>query len=160
MDIFDRRILRILQSDASATVAEISAKVGLSTTPSWKRIQKLEAAGVIRRRVALVAPEKVGLHLRVHVAIQAGEHGGDAMARFMAAVSDMPEVVEFNRMAGEVDFSLCVMVQNLPAYDDFYRRLTALMPLKNVTSHVVLQSIKATTELPIADSSSHDAAPV
>jgi Lrp/AsnC family transcriptional regulator len=149
MDRIDRHILEILQENAGATVAEIADRVGLSQTPCWKRIQKLEATGVIQKRVAIVAPQKVGIGLTVHIAIQAGDHSAETLERFVEAVSAMPEVMEFSRLAGEIDYVLRVVAPNIAAYDAFYRRLTAIAPLRGVSSHFVLQQIKSTTALPL-----------
>lgn len=149
MDRIDRAILKILQHNAAATVAEIAAAVGLSQTPCWKRIQKLESAGVVQKRVAIVAPHKVGLGLTVHIAIQAGDHAAETLDKFVEKVAAMPEVMEFSRLAGEVDYVLRVVAPNIAAYDAFYRRLTAIAPLRSVSSHFVLQQIKSTTALPL-----------
>lgn len=149
MDRIDRHILKILQDNASATVAEIADKVGLSQTPCWKRIQKLEATGVLKKRVAIVAPEKVGIGLVVHIAIQAGDHSSETLDYFVRAVSAMPEVMEFSRLAGEVDYVLRVVAPDISAYDAFYKRLAAIAPLRSVSSHFVLQQIKSTTALPL-----------
>jgi Lrp/AsnC family transcriptional regulator len=149
MDRIDRHILKILQENATATVADIADKVGLSQTPCWKRIQKLEATGVLTKRVALVAPHKVGIGLTVHISIQAGDHSAETLENFVRAVSDMPEVMEFSRLAGEIDYVLRVVAPNIGAYDAFYKRLTAIAPLRSVSSHFVLQQIKSTTALPL-----------
>jgi Lrp/AsnC family transcriptional regulator len=149
MDDLDRQILRELQSDATISVADLSARVRLSQTPCWKRIQKLEVAGIIMRRVALVSPEAVGLGLTVLIAIEAGAHSDDWLHRFTEAVSAMPEVVDLYRMAGEVDYELRVVVSNMEAYDAFYKKLIAQVPLRNVTSRFVMERIKSTTALPI-----------
>jgi Lrp/AsnC family transcriptional regulator len=149
MDRIDRHILKILQDNAATTVAEIANKVGLSQTPCWKRIQKLEATGVLKKRVAIVAPEKVGIGLMVHVAIQAGDHSAEALEDFARAVAAMPEVMEFSRLAGEVDYVLRVATPDISAYSAFYKRLTAIAPLRSVSSHFVLQQIKSTTALPL-----------
>jgi Lrp/AsnC family transcriptional regulator len=149
MDRIDRHILAILQENAATTVAEIADKVGLSPTPCWKRIQKLEANGVLQKRVAIVAPNKVGIGLSVHIAIQAGDHSADTLEHFVRAVSAMPEVMEFSRLAGEVDYVLRVVAPNIAAYDAFYKRLTSIAPLRSVSSHFVLQQIKSTTALPL-----------
>jgi Lrp/AsnC family transcriptional regulator len=149
MDRIDRHILKILQDNATATVADIAEKVGLSQTPCLKRIQKLEATGVLKKRVALVAPEKVGIGLTVHIAIQAGDHSVDTLEDFVRAVSAMPEVMEFSRLAGELDYVLRVVAPDIAAYDAFYKRLTAIAPLRSVSSHFVLQQIKSTTALPL-----------
>jgi Lrp/AsnC family transcriptional regulator len=149
LDDLDRRILRELQSDATISIAELSARVRLSQTPCWKRIQKLEGAGIITGRVALVAQEAIGLGLTVLVAIEAGAHSDDWLHRFTEAVSGMPEVIDLYRMAGEVDYELRVVVSNMEAYDAFYKKLIAQVPLRNVTSRFVMERIKSTTELPI-----------
>lgn len=150
MDVIDRKILRELQADASISIAELSDRVGLSQTPCWKRVQKLEASGVILGRVALLAPEKLGLGLTVFVSIEAPDHSDGWLARFAAAVSAMPEVMEFYRMAGDVDYMLRVVVADMAAYDSFYKRLIGTIPLKNVTSRFAMERIKSTTAYQIA----------
>jgi Lrp/AsnC family transcriptional regulator len=149
MDAIDRKILATLQEDASLSVAEIGQRVGLSSTPCWKRIQKLEAEGVITRRVALVDSDKIGLGLSVFVSIETGDHSQDWLDRFANLVSAMPEVMEFYRMAGDVDYMLRVVVADMQSYDSFYKRLIAAVPLKNVTSRFAMEKIKSTTVLPI-----------
>lgn len=149
MDAVDRKILKILQQDATATVAEISAQVGLSATPCWKRIQKLEESGVIRKRVAILSADKLGLGVTVKVAIQAGDHAPEAMRDFIETVCAMPEVLEFQRLAGDLDFLLRVVAADIPHYDAFYKRLTALMPLRRVSSYFALQQLKLETALPL-----------
>lgn len=106
MDRIDRKILTLLQNDADIGLAEISDRVGLSQTPCWKRIQKLQASGVITKRVALVAPEKIGLGLTVFVSLETADHSADWLEGFAAGVSEMPEVMELYRMAGDVDYML------------------------------------------------------
>lgn len=149
MDRIDRKILVALQSDASLSIAALSSRVGLSQTPCWKRIQKLEAQGVITRRVALVDPVKLGLGLTVFVSIETKDHSKDWLQAFAASVSAMPEVMEFYRMAGDVDYMLKVVVADMASYDAFYKRLIETTPLKNVTSRFAMERIKSTTELPI-----------
>ncbi|MCA0399926.1 MAG: Lrp/AsnC family transcriptional regulator [Proteobacteria bacterium] len=145
LDAIDRKILTALQKDATISLAELADKVGLSQTPCWKRVQKLEASGVILRRVALIAPEKVGLGLSVFVQIETGEHSSAWLNRFASTVSAMPEVIELYRMAGDVDYMLRVVVEDMAAYDGFYKRLIDLFPLKNVTSRFAMERIKLTT---------------
>ncbi|MGE0062513.1 MAG: Lrp/AsnC family transcriptional regulator [Xanthobacteraceae bacterium] len=152
MDAIDRKILAVVQSDASLSVAEIGQRVGLSSTPCWKRLQRLEADGVIQRRVALIDPDKVGLGITVFVSVETGDHSNDWLKRFAETVSAMPEVMEFYRMAGDVDYMLRVVVQDMARYDAFYKRLIAAVPLKNVTSRFAMERIKSTTELPIPES--------
>jgi Lrp/AsnC family transcriptional regulator len=149
MDAIDRKILLVLQEDASLSVAEVGNRVGLSSTPCWKRIQKLEAEGVIARRVAVVDPDKVGLGVAVFVAIETGDHSDEWLARFADVVKAMPEVMEFYRMAGDVDYMLRVVVASIQEYDAFYKRLISAVPLKNVTSRFAMERIKSTTALPI-----------
>src|SRR5690606_7062036 len=152
MDAIDRKILAVVQGDASLSVAEIGQRVGLSSTPCWKRLQRLEADGVIQRRVALIDPDKVGLGITVFVSVETGDHSNDWLKRFAETVAAMPEVMEFYRMAGDVDYMLRVVVQDMQSYDAFYKRLIAAVPLKNVTSRFAMERIKSTTELPIPDS--------
>jgi Lrp/AsnC family transcriptional regulator len=133
MDAIDRKILALLQQDASHSVAEIGSLVGLSSTPCWKRIQRLEADGVIQRRVALVDQDKIGLGVTVFVSIETGDHSQQWLDRF----------------AAEVNYMLRVVVPDIAGYDGFYKRLIAAVPLKNVTSRFAMEKIKATTALPI-----------
>ena len=149
MDAIDRKILSVLQEDASLSVAEIGQRVGLSSTPCWKRMQRLEAEGVILRRVALVDQDKVGLGVTVFVSIETGDHSESWLANFAEVVRSMPEVMEFYRMAGDVDYMLRVVVPDIHGYDQFYKRLIASVPLKNVTSRFAMEKIKLTTALPI-----------
>jgi Lrp/AsnC family transcriptional regulator, cysteine-sensing transcriptional activator len=149
VDEIDRKILLVLQDDATLPVAQVADRVGLSATPCWKRVQKLEAAGVIARRVALVAPEKVGVGLTVFVAVEAGDHTPGWLERFAGAVSAMPEVMEVYRMAGEVDYMLHVAVADMAAFDRFYKRLIAAVPMRNVTSRFAMERIKHTTAYPL-----------
>jgi Lrp/AsnC family transcriptional regulator len=145
MDRIDRDILRILQADANVPIAAVADKVGLSQTPCWKRIRRLEQTGVIEKRVALVNPEKIGLGITVFVSVQAPDHSEDWLATFAEKVSAMPEVMEFYRMAGDVDYMLRVVVSDMPAYDFFYKRLIATVSLKNVTSRFAMERIKSET---------------
>lgn len=149
MDNIDKKILATLQEDASLSVAEVGQRVGLSSTPCWKRIQKLEAEGVIKKRVALVDPDKIGLGLSVFVSIETEDHSQDWLDRFANLVSAMPEVMEFYRMAGDVDYMLRVVVADMQSYDGFYKRLISAVPLKNVTSRFAMEKIKSTTVFPI-----------
>ncbi|HZD28898.1 MAG TPA: Lrp/AsnC family transcriptional regulator [Xanthobacteraceae bacterium] len=150
MDAIDRKILTLLQEDASRSVAEIGSLVGLSSTPCWKRIQRLEADGIIQRRVALVDQDKLGLGVTVFVSVETGDHSQQWLDHFAAVVGAMPEVMEFYRMAGDVDYMLRVVVPDIAGFDAFYKRLIAAVPLKNVTSRFAMEKIKATTALPIA----------
>ncbi len=145
MDGTDTKILMLLQEDASISIAELAQKVNLSQTPCWKRVQRLESTGVIQKRVALVDPEKVGLGLTVFVCVETSNHSGQWLQHFAEFVSAMPEVMEFYRMAGDVDYMLRVAVPDMAAYDRFYQRLVEAVPLKNVTSRFAMQRVKSTT---------------
>jgi len=149
MDAIDKKILTVLQEDASLSVAEIGQRVGLSSTPCWKRIQRLEGDGVIQKRVALVDQDKIGLGVTVFVSIETGDHSDAWLTRFAETVRTMPEVLEFYRMAGDIDYMLRVVVQDIPGYDAFYKKLIASIPLKNVTSRFAMEKIKASTSLPV-----------
>jgi Lrp/AsnC family transcriptional regulator len=149
LDAIDRKILTVLQEDASLSVAEIGDRVGLSSTPCWKRIQRLEADGVILRRVALVDQNKIGLGISVFVSVESADHSEAWLRTFADAVSAMPEVMEFYRMAGDVDYMLRVVVADMQSYDVFYKKLISAVPLKNVTSRFAMEKIKSVTALPV-----------
>ncbi|EJW13308.1 Transcriptional regulator, AsnC family [Rhodovulum sp. PH10] len=149
IDTIDRRILTVLQRDASITLAALAEQVHLSQTPCWKRIQKLEADGIITGRVALVAPEKIGLGLTVFVSIETQDHSKGWLERFAATVAALPEVMDVYRMAGDVDYMLRVVVADMAAYDAFYKRLIETVPLKNVTSRFAMERVKSTTAYPV-----------
>ena len=149
MDAIDRKILAVLQEDASLSVAEIGNRVGLSSTPCWKRIQRLEADGVIQKRVAVIDQDKLGLAVTVFVSVETEDHSEGWLPRFAQLVGAMPEVLEFYRIAGDVDYMLRVVVPDIAGYDAFYKRLIAAVPLKNVTSRFAMEKIKSTTALPI-----------
>ncbi len=151
LDAFDKRILRIIQQDASRPVAEIAARVGLSQTPCWNRLKRLTASGVIKRRVALLDERKLGLATTVFVSIQIGDHSRKELMRFAKEVAAMDEVLDFYRLAGDVDFVLRVLVTDADAYADFYERLTGLIQLKSVIARFALENIKNVTALPIRD---------
>ena len=132
LDRTDRRILTILQEDSSLSVAEVAARVGLSQTPCWRRIQRLRSDGVIERTVSLVRPDAIGLGLTVFIAIEALDHSPQWLDRFTSVVLRMPEVMEVHRMAGDIDYLLRVAVADMAAFDAFYRELIKAVPLKNV----------------------------
>ncbi len=149
LDLIDRKIVAELMRDATLPVAQIADRVGLSQTPCWKRIQKLEAAGVLTGRVALADPGKLGFGLTVFVGIEAPDHGAEWRESFAKAVGGLPEVMEAYRMAGEMDYLLRVAVQDMAAFDRFYKRLTDAVAIKNVTSHFAMERMKFTTAYPI-----------
>lgn len=146
----DLRILAILQEDATLPVAEVAARVNLSPTPVWRRIQRLAQTGLIARQVALLDPGLTGFDITVFVEIHTEDHSADWLTRFAAAVADMPEILEVYRMAGEIDYLLKVCVPTMAAFDAWYRRLIAGLPLRNVTSRFAMERVKYTTALPLA----------
>src|SRR6202050_4020362 len=148
IDAIDRKILRVLQEDASLSVAEIGERVGLSSTPCWKRIQRMEGEGIITGKVALVDQNKIGLGISVFVSVESADHSDAWLKKFAIAVSAMPEVMEFYRMAGDVDYMLRVVVADMRSYDIFYKKLIGAVALKNVTSRFAMEKIKSVTALP------------
>ena len=149
MDDIDRRILKVLQTNADLPVAEVAEKVGLSASPCWRRIQKLEAEGIIERRVALLNPEKMNVGVTVFVAIRTSRHDEDWLSDFATKVTRIPEVVELYRMSGEIDYMLRIVVPDIKAYDAVYKRLIAAVPLFDVSSSFAMEAIKYTTALPV-----------
>jgi len=151
LDSADRRILSLLQADAALSLAEISEKVGLSSTPCWKRIRRLETAGVIRARVALLDRGSVGLGVTAFVSVRAGAHDEAWLTRFSEGVAKIPEVVELYRMAGETDYLLKVVCHDIAHYDRIYRRLIQVAPMGDVSTSFAMEQMKSTTELPLAE---------
>ncbi len=149
MDRIDRKILQCLQEDASLPLAEIAERVGLSTTPCWRRIQNLEKAGVIRRRVALLDPDKLNVGVTVFVRIKTGRHDFDWLESFAEQIAGIEEVVEFYRMSGDIDYLLRVVVPDIAGYDAVYKRLIQLAGLADVSSNFAMERIKYTTALPL-----------
>ncbi len=150
LDAMDLKILELLQADATMPIAEIGKIVGLSTTPCWRRIQKLDEAGVIRSRVAVLDPVKVNTGVTVFVSIKTDQHNLDWLERFHAAVVDLEEVVEFYRMSGEVDYLMRVVVPDIAAYDAFYKKLISRIDITKVSSAFAMEQIKYTTALPLS----------
>jgi len=149
MDNIDRKILSLLQNDASLSISEIASQVNLSSTPCWKRIRRLEDEGIIRKRVALLDSDKIGGGIMVFISIKTNEHNQDWFNQFVATVDEMSEVMGFYRLAGDVDYLMKVVVPDIASYNDFYLRLIDRLPLSNVTAGFVMEQIKDTTELPL-----------
>jgi len=149
MDQIDRKILAALQEDAGRPVADIAAAVGLSQSPCWRRIQKLEADGVIRGRVALLDAAALNLSVTAFVAVRTNRHDQEWLETFAEAVDDIPEVVELYRMSGEVAYMLRVVVPDIAGFDAIYKKLIARVPLSDVTSSFAMEQIKSTTALPL-----------
>lgn len=142
LDRVDREILRLITQDASLSLAEIAGKVGLTPTPCWKRIRRMEQTGVILRRVAVLDPTKIGLPVSVFVAVETADHSAAWLEKFHAVVDSMPEIVDAWRMSGDVDYLLHVVVPDIAAYDGFYRRLIGAVALRNVSSRFAMERMK------------------
>ena len=149
MDRIDRNILACLQRDAGLSVAEIAERVGLSTTPCWRRIQNLEKAGVIRARVALLDPAKLNVGVTVFVRLRTSQHAHEWLEGFARAIAEMDEVVEFYRMSGDIDYLLKIVVPDIASYDAVYKRLIRAAEFSDVSSSFALEEIKYTTALPL-----------
>ncbi len=149
MDKTDMRIVDLLQEDCTQSVAEIGRQVGLSTTPCWRRIQKLEDDGVIMKRVALIDAQKVNMGVTVFVFISTSQHTRQWLERFRAVVEELPEIVEFYRMSGQVDYLLRLVVRDIAHYDAVYKRLIARIDLTDVSSSFAMEQIKFTTKIPL-----------
>ena len=149
MDRIDRKILTLLQEDATLSTAEIADRVSLTTTPCWRRIQNLEKAGIIRSRVALLDREQLNIGVDVFVGIRTNQHNADWLAEFALVVEEFEEVVEFYRMSGDVDYLMRVVVPDIAAYDSFYRRLIERVRIADVSSSFAMERLKYTTSLPL-----------
>ncbi len=149
LDLTDRKILLALQSDSNQPLEEIARKVGASKTPVWNRIRKLKKLGVIKREVALLDPEKLGLDACFFVLIRTSEHEAGWQQKFLRTLKQRPEVLEAHRLAGDIDYILKVRVQNAKAYDTFYQALIKEVKIFNVTALLSMEELKSTTQLPI-----------
>jgi Lrp/AsnC family transcriptional regulator len=149
LDSFDRRILDCLQNDADMPLAEVAKKVGLSTTPCWRRINRLQEQGIIKARVALLDRKAVNAGVTVFVAVRTAQHSAQWLGRFAKAVATFPEVMDCYRMSGEIDYLIRLALPDIEAYDAFYKRLIAKVELSDVTSMFAMEEIKSTTRLPL-----------
>lgn len=149
IDAMDCKILTLLQQDASLSTVELAERVGLSTTPCWRRIQKLEKDGVITKRVTLLDRNKLNVGVDVFVAIKSGDHSHDWLEGFAQTIEGFTEVVEFYRMSGEIDYLMRVVVPDIAAYDDFYKRLIRKVDMTDVSSSFAMERLKYTTRLPL-----------
>ena len=148
-DKTDLELLALIQQNDSLSVDQLASRVGLTKTPCWRRIQRLEKSGVIRKRVALLNADILGLGVSVFVQVKTNQHNAAWLREFSEVVSSFPEVVDFYRMAGEYDYLLRVLVSDIKAYDDFYQRFISATSLSDVTSNFSMEQIKSTTELPL-----------
>ena len=149
LDELDRKILATLQVDSSLSMQEVADRVGLSSTPCWRRIQKLESSGYIKRRVALLDAEKLNLGVSVFIAVKTNQHNAEWAQRFRRIVTSFPEVVDFFRLSGDVDYLIRAVVPDIRAYDELYQRLIAKIDIYDVSSMFAMEQIKSTTELPL-----------
>ncbi len=149
LDQIDRKIIVELMRDATLPVAQIADRVGLSQTPCWKRIQRLEATGIVTGRVAMVDPTRLGFGLTVFVEVEAVDHSAEWRDAFMKATEAIPEIMEVYRMAGEMDYLLRISVGDTADFDGLYKRLTDAVAIKNFTSHFVMERMKFGTAYPV-----------
>jgi Lrp/AsnC family transcriptional regulator len=149
LDSKDRQILDALQHDAMTPIAEIAERVGLSTTPCWRRIQRLEQGGVIRRRVALLDPQSLNVPVSVFVAVRTNRHSAAWVTQFRRTLEAIPEIVEAYRMSGEIDYLLRVVVPDIAGYDLVYKQLIDKIEFADVTSSFSMEELKHTTALPL-----------
>ena len=149
MDSIDLRILDALQKDASQSVSAIAERVGISTAPCWRRIQKLENEGVIKRRVVLLDRAQLNAGVTVFIAVRTNKHTVEWLEKFRKAVRDIPEIVDFYRMSGEIDYLLKAYVPDIATYDALYKKLISRIELSDVTSMFAMEELKSTTEIPL-----------
>lgn len=149
LDDHDVKLLRLLQDDSDRTVQELADAVGLSATPVARRIKRLEEAGIIRKRVALLEPDALGLRATLFIFVRTNRHDAEWLDAFSRGVARLPEVVEFYRMSGDVDYLIKIVLPEIAAYDAFYKKLIAIAPLSDVSASFAMEAIKNTTELPV-----------
>lgn len=149
LDDYDRKLLRLLQERSDRTVQEYADAIGLSATPTARRIKRLTEDGVISKQVSLLDPEALGLKTTLFVFIKTSRHDADWLDAFSKGVKRMPEVVEFYRMGGDVDYLLKIMLPEISDYDAVYKRLISIAPLSDVSAAFAMEALKNTTELPV-----------
>lgn len=149
LDALDKKLLALLQKDASLSLADLAKRVGLSPTPCWRRIQKLEEAGIIKARVALLDAKQLNVGVTVFVRVKTAQHSFDWLTDFARKIESVPEVVEFYRMSGDIDYLLKIVVPDIAAYDAVYQRLIRLAAFADVSSSFALEEIKRTSALPL-----------
>jgi len=149
MDVFDKKILDILQRDCTLPVSQVAEQVGLSTTPCWRRIQAMEKTGVIKSRVAIVDPEKINVGLAVFVMVKTNQHNPDWLEKFSRSITEFPEIIEFYRLSGDIDYLLKIVVPDMKAFDKFYKRLITSADFSDISSSFAMEELKNTTRLPV-----------
>lgn len=149
IDTIDRQILMLLQNDAALSVDALADRINLSRNACWRRVKRLDGSGIIRKRVAILDPDRVGLGLLAVVMIRTNDHSADWLATFRRAVREMPEITDAQRMTGDLDYILRVRVADVPAYDHFYQRFISKVNVADVSASFVMEHIKETTALPL-----------
>ncbi|MCP4980744.1 MAG: Lrp/AsnC family transcriptional regulator [Gammaproteobacteria bacterium] len=149
MDRVDKRILALLQRDSEQSLVKLSEQVGLSKNPCWRRIQRLQEAGIIRARVALLDAASLNLGVIVFMNIRTNQHSAEWVEKFTTAIDDIPEIVEYYRMSGEVDYLLKILAPTIGAFDAVYKKLISRVEIFEISSHFAMEELKNTTELPL-----------
>ena len=149
LDRKDRQILDLLQQDATLPVADIAERVGLSRTPCWRRIRELEKQGFIRKRVALLDRNKLGAGITVFMAVRTNQHNAKWLEKFRRAVNALPEIVEANRLSGDTDYLLRILVPDIQGFDEVYKRLIEMVEFSDVSSSFSMEELKSTTAIPL-----------
>ena len=150
LDTYDKQILDLLQEDADISLNEITEKVNLTKNPCWRRIQKLQEEGIIRKKVALLNAEKLNLGVTVFVNINTNQHTAEWFNKFSDVVNDIPEIIEFYRMSGNVDYMLKIVVPSIQDYDQVYKKLIKKVDIYNVDSYFAMEEMKNMTALPLS----------
>lgn len=149
MDLIDKKILHHLQTDSTLPIVELAERVGISSTPCWRRIQKLEKEGVITRRVAILDRKALNLAITVFVMIKTGNHSAEWLEKFSRHIENIEEVLEFYRMSGTVDYLIKIIVPDIQAYDAVYKRIIKIEGLQDVSSSFAMEEVKFSTALPL-----------
>lgn len=149
LDKLDRKILALLQDNADLSLNEVAERVNLTKNPCWRRIQKLQDSGVIRKKVALLDAKQLNLGVTVFVNIRTTQHTVEWLKTFADAVDEIPEIVEFYRMSGDVDYMLKIVVPSIEAYDTVYKKMIQKVDIADVSSYFAMEEIKNTTALPL-----------
>ena len=149
MDTYDRLILKHLQNNSDISVADLAEKINLTANPCWRRLQKLQEQGFIHKRVALLDKDKLNLGVTVFINIRTRHHSQAWFEQFKAAIEELPEIVEFYRMSGSIDYMLKAVVPSIKSYDDVYQKLIAKVELEDVSAFFAMEEVKHTTELPL-----------
>lgn len=148
--IADRKLLQLVQGDASLSLAELAERAGMSQSSAWRKIQEMEAEGVIRKRVTLLDPRKLDLKLCVIAHVTLDDHHEEAVASFAAVVAERPEIMECYALSGTFDYMLKIRATDVESYDAFMTRYLMRNPhVRTVVSSFVLRELKFSTELPI-----------